>query len=128
LSFTALEEARMPPLDAKEFARDWIAAWNSHDLDAILFHYAENVTLTSPVVTKVMGDASGAVNGKEVLGKYFHRGLALFPNLRFKLIDVLQGLSSVVLYYENHLGTRTGEFMEFDADGKVLRVVANYSG
>jgi hypothetical protein len=118
----------MPPLDAKEFARDWVAAWNSHDLDAILFHYAQNVTLTSPVVTKVMGDASGAVNGKQALGKYFDQALALFPSLRFKLIDVLQGLSSVVLYYENHLGTRTGEFMEFDTDGKVVRVVANYSG
>ena len=38
------------------------------------------------------------------------------------------GISSVVLYYVNHKGTKTGEFMEFDGDRKVIRVVANYSG
>ena len=58
---------------------------------------------------------------------YFQRSLELFPELQFKLIEVMQGLSSVVLYYENQRGTRTGEFMEFDANGKVIRVVANYS-
>lgn len=38
------------------------------------------------------------------------------------------GLSSIVLYYVNQKSTKTGEFMEFDFDGKVIRVVANYSG
>ena len=42
--------------------------------------------------------------------------------------DLMWGLSSVVLYYTNQKGTRTGEFMELDAQAKVLRVVANYSG
>jgi hypothetical protein len=37
------------------------------------------------------------------------------------------GLNSMVLYYINQNGTKTGEFMEFDANGKVIRVVANYS-
>lgn len=32
-----------------------------------------------------------------------------------------------VLYYVNQKGTKSGEFMEFDASGKVIRVVANYS-
>ena len=39
----------------------------------------------------------------------------------------MQGLSSVVLCYENQSGTHSGEFMEFNAEGKVTRVVANYS-
>jgi hypothetical protein len=118
----------MPPqLDANEFAQHWVAAWNSHDLDGILSHYASNVVLTSPVVTKVIGEGSGTVNGQAALRNYFQKGLELFPNLQFKLLEVMQGLSSIVLYYENQRGTRTGEFMEFDADGKVLRVVANYS-
>jgi hypothetical protein len=114
-------------VDAKSFAQDWITAWNSHDLDAILSHYASDVVLTSPVVTKVMGEASGTVHCKPALRDYFRKGLDMFPNLRFTLLEVMQGLSSIVLYYENQRGTRTGEFMEFDADGKVVRVVANYS-
>ena len=115
------------PIDAKEFAADWIAAWNAHDLNQILSHYAKNVVLTSPVAARVLGDPAGVVTGSDALRNYFAKGLALFPNLRFTLIDVMQGLSSVVLYYENQAGTRTGEFMEFNADGKVTRVVANYS-
>jgi hypothetical protein len=114
-------------LDAKAFAEEWIAAWNAHDLERIVSHYAESVALTSPVVARVIGDASGTVSGKEALRRYFAIGLELFPNLQFKLIDVMQGLSSVVLYYENQRGTRTGEFMEFDSQVKVARVVANYS-
>jgi len=32
-----------------------------------------------------------------------------------------------VLYCTNQKGTHTAEFMEFSANGKVARVVANYS-
>ena len=39
----------------------------------------------------------------------------------------MQGLSSIVVYYKNQSDTRTGEFMEFDDECKVVRVVANYS-
>ena len=33
-----------PPL-RRTFPDEWIAAWNSHDLDAIMSHYADDVTL-----------------------------------------------------------------------------------
>jgi hypothetical protein len=38
------------------------------------------------------------------------------------------GLESVVLYYVNQRGSKTGEYMEIDPAGKVSKVVANYSG
>ena len=115
------------PLDAREFAREWVESWNAHDLERILSHYAAGVELNSPVAARLLGDGTGSVSGKDQLRGYFQKGLELFPELRFTLIDVLAGLSSVVLYYENQRGTRTGEFMEFDGEGKVIRVVANYS-
>jgi predicted ester cyclase len=68
------------------------------------------------------------VAGKEAVRSYFARGLEAYPNLTFELLDVMCGVSSVVLYYVNQKGTRTGEFMEFDANQKVFRVVANYTG
>src|SRR5262245_41320121 len=95
--------------EAKQFADDWIAAWNSHDLDAILSHYDESVVLTSPVAAGLLGDPSGTVRGKTALRDYFRRGLHTYPNLRFELLDVMFGLSSVVLCYENQKGTRTAE-------------------
>ena len=115
------------PVDAKEFAREWVESWNAHDLERILAHYAPQVELTSPVAARLTGNSSGTVCGKVELRAYFQKGLEFFPELRFTLVEVLAGLSSVVLYYENQRGTRTGEFMEFDSEGKVIRVVANYS-
>jgi predicted ester cyclase len=61
------------------------------------------------------------------LRAYFQRGLEAFPELHFHLEDVLWGVNSLLLYYTNQKGTRTGEFMDLSAIGKVGRVVANYS-
>jgi hypothetical protein len=112
--------------EARQFAQHWVLAWNSHDLDAIMAHYGWEVVLTSPVAAKLLNDESGTVAGKEALRGYFKRGLEAYPSLAFELLDVMWGLSSVVLYYVNQKGTKTGEFMEFDANQKVIRVVANY--
>jgi len=74
-----------------------------------------------------LNDRSGAVTGELALRNYFKRGLEAYPNLAFELLDVMWGLSSVILYYKNQNGTTTGEFMELDANLKVTKVVANYS-
>jgi len=116
----------MPSLAPSAFAHEWIAAWNSHDLDAILSHYADDVVLTSPVAARLLNDPSGTVRGKAALRSYFQRGIAAYPNLCFELLEVMSGLSSVVLVYLNQKGTKTAEFMEFDESGKVKRAVANY--
>ena len=114
--------------DAGTFANHWIAAWNAHDLEAILSHYDDAIELTSPVSAKLLGASGGKVVGKANLRVYFQRGLAAYPELHFHLEDVLWGVSSIVLYYVNQRGTRTAEFMELSANGKVVRVVANYNG
>jgi hypothetical protein len=113
---------------AHQFAQEWIAAWNAHDLDQIMAHYEEEVELISPVAAQLLGRSDGKVMGKSNLRAYFQKGLAAYPSLQFDLKDVLWGLGSVVLYYRNQRGTYTGEYMEISAQGKVSRVVANYSG
>jgi ketosteroid isomerase-like protein len=113
--------------EVRKFADDWIRAWNSHDLEAIMSHYAAEVVLTSPTAAKLLGDSSGTIKGKEAVRSYFARGLEAFPNLTFELLDVMWGISSVVLYYLNQKGTKTGEFMELDANRKISKVVANYN-
>ena len=113
---------------AKQFADDWLHAWNSHDLDAIMSHYAPGIVLISPVAAKLLNDPSGVVKGGLALRNYFKRGLEAYPNLTFEFLDVMWGLFSVVLYYKNQKGTTSGEFMELDANLKVTRVVANYNG
>jgi hypothetical protein len=113
--------------EVKGFARQWVAAWNSHDLDAIMSHYDVDVVLISPVAAKILDRPSGTVEGDAALRNYFKRGLELYPNLHFALLDVMCGLTSIVVLYENQKSTRTAEFMEFGKNGKIIRVVANYS-
>ena len=115
-----------PELNVEAFAQQWITAWNSHDLDAIMSHYDAGVVLISPAAAKILDDSSGTVEGKAALRSYFKRGLDLYPNLYFELLDVMHGLSSIVLCYKNQKGTKTAEFMEFK-NGQIIRVVANYS-
>ena len=112
----------------RELADHWVKAWNSHDMDRIMAHYDDEVVLISPVAAKMLGDPAGQVTGKAALRSYFERALAVYPNLRFDLVDVMWGLQSVVLYYTNQRGSKTGEYMEIGPSGKVSRVVANYSG
>ena len=114
--------------EAWKLANEWVAAWNAHDLDLIMAHYEDEVELTSPVAARLLGKPDGKVVGKANLRAYFARGLEAYPELQFRLEDVLWGLNSVVLYYTNQKGTRTAEFMEISAAGKVVRVVANYNG
>ena len=112
--------------EALKLAEHWVAAWNAHDLEAIMTHYADEVELTSPVAAQLLGTSDGKVSGKVSLRAYFQRGLEAYPDLHFQLADVLCGVCSVVLYYANQKGRRTAEFMELSAAGKVVRVVANY--
>jgi predicted ester cyclase len=113
--------------DAWNLANHWVAAWNAHDLDSIMTHYDDAIELTSPIAAQLLGTSEGKVVGKTNLRSYFQRGLEAYPELHFRLEDVLWGVNSVVLYYTNQKGTRTGEFIELSEAGKAVRVVANYS-
>lgn len=112
---------------AWKLANDWVAAWNAHDLDTIMAHYEETIELTSPVAARLLNLPDGTVTGKANERAYFQRGLEAYPELRFDLQEVFRGLHSVVLCYANQARTRTAEFMELSASGKVSRVVANYN-
>jgi predicted ester cyclase len=113
--------------EAWNLANHWVAAWNARDLELIMTHYEEAIELTSPIAAQLLGKPDGKIVGITDLRAYFQRGLEAYPELHFRLEDVLWGLNSVVLYYTNQKGTRTAEFMELSATGKVARVVANYS-
>src|SRR6266853_1810360 len=93
--------------EARKFASRWVAAWNSHDLEEIMSHYASDVVLVSPVAARIQNNPSGTVSGNDALRSYFKSGLEAYPNLKFELLDVMWGLSSVILYYVNQKSTRT---------------------
>lgn len=113
---------------ADEFAREWIEAWNSHDLERILSHYTDDFEMTSPVIVRVVGEASGTLRGKAAVGAYWRKALAANPKLHFELITTLRGVRSMVLYYRGARGL-SAEVFEFEHDdgGLVRRSFANYA-
>lgn len=114
----------MPP-DATAFDADWIDAWNRRDLEAILAHYAEEIEFQSPFALRLLDAKRGLVRGKASLRDYFQRGLARYPDLRFRRLGIFSGVESLTLWYESVEGTQAAEVMTFDAEGLVVRVQAH---
>jgi hypothetical protein len=111
---------------ARAFAEEWIAAWNSHDLELILTHYEEDVELRSPVAVKLL-QGDGRVRGKAALREYFELGLKAYPHLRFELVETLWGIETIVISYVNNVrGSKTAEVMLMSEAGKIRGVWANY--
>jgi len=110
-----------------EFAAEWLRDWNNHDLNAIMAHYDGDISFTSPLIKALGFDEKGVIMDKSILQDYFAAGLKKYPDLHFKLKQVLCGVSSVVLYYESIGGRLSAEFMELNVSGKVCRVVAHYA-
>jgi ketosteroid isomerase-like protein len=111
---------------AQATAHKWIEAFNNHDLETILSHYAESVELTSLLVTKVLGDPAGTVRGKQALRAYFARALAAAPDLKFELLDVFAGVNSVAVYLRSNVRGLQLEVMELDTDGRIARVLVHH--
>jgi ketosteroid isomerase-like protein len=105
--------------NAQDFAQDWIDSWNSHDLERILSHYADDFEMTSPFITLIANESSGTLKGKEQVGNYWQKSLEKFPDLHFELIDYLVSINSLIIYYISVQGRQAAEFLWFGEDGKV---------
>jgi hypothetical protein len=117
----------MTEAEAQDFAQEWIAAWNSHDLERILKHYAEDVEVTSPLAEVVLGPGRTTIKGKPAVREYWSAGLAKYPDLHFRLFRAYAGPRSVVLHYQGVQALMGAECLEFDAAGLVRRVLAHYA-
>jgi ketosteroid isomerase-like protein len=114
-------------MDPKKFAIEWIRSWNSHDLDDILSHYADDVEITSPMIKLATGIESSSLQGKDAIKDYWAKALNKIPDLHFELLEVTQGINSIALYYKSVMNKRSIEVMFFNDDGKVNKIFAHYS-
>ena len=49
---------------AQKFAREWVEAWNAHDLERVLSHYTHDFEMSSPFIAEFAGELSGTLKGK----------------------------------------------------------------
>jgi hypothetical protein len=109
------QHERMDQTEARAFAEQWAKDWNAHDVEALLAHFTDDVVFTSPVAIRVLG-GDGVIRGKEALRRYWSEGIRLIPDLRFEVLGVYVGISTVVINYRNQAGGVVSEVLTFDGD------------
>jgi len=111
---------------AERIAEDWIDAWNAHDLERIMTHYADAVVFTSPLIVRRTGREDGTIRSKSDLRDYFAASLTPGSRLRFELLAVFAGVSGITLHYRNHRAESVMETKVLDAAGKAVRVFVHH--
>ncbi len=111
-----------------EFAADWVAAWNAHDVERILSHYADDVEMSSPYVALVVGGGTDTVRGIDRLRDYWTRALVKRPLLHFDPLQIFAGVNSVALLYRSNVTNKNViETFIFDTSGRIAKAHAYYA-
>lgn len=113
--------------DSEAFAARWAAAWNARDIEAVLAHFAEDCTFTSPVARQLFG-GDGVIRGKATLRAYWTHALEKVPDLHFEVLGVHSGIDTVVIHYRNQRGNEVCEVLSFGPDGQVVLGHGTYRG
>lgn len=99
--------------DAITFSEQWVRAWNAHDLEAVLGHFDDRVTFTSPVAAELLPETAGVIEGKDALRAYWTLALRRIDDLRFVVENVYEGTDSIVINYRNQAGRLANEVLRF---------------
>jgi hypothetical protein len=86
---------------------------NSHDIERILAHYADDVVFQSPYVAHRFQYPAGEARGKEALRSYWGSGLQQQPDLKFSVEDVRLPVDTLVISYRNQHGHAVSEVLRF---------------
>jgi hypothetical protein len=116
----------LTPETARAFADRWYAAWNAHDIDAIMACYAPTISHSSPFIKRYNGTDDVALVGIAAVRDYFARALQRNPTLRFDPMHITVGLESVLLVYRRMSGDLAGEVFFLDDSGLIVRSVSHY--
>lgn len=112
---------------ANHFAAAWIEAWNKHNINEILSHYADDVQFYSPFIKLLKFNETGVITNKTDLKKYFEIGLNAYPDLHFQFHHCFTGINTLVIYYTSVNGRLAAEVFELNEEGKAVKVFCNYS-
>ena len=112
---------------ADELAAIHSAAWNAHDLERILGHYADDFTMSSPLIVQRGFDPSGTLRGKDAVRPYWRAGLDAAQDLHFTHEATFVGPSSIAILYTNQVGRRTVEVLIMDEARRVIAGMAHYA-
>ena len=103
-------------IDPETFATTWLAAWNAHDVEAVLHHFHEDAVFTSPFAARLFPESDGRLTGKPAIREYWTTALARVPDLHFALDTLFVGVDCLVIAYVNQKQVRVSEVLKFAGD------------
>jgi ketosteroid isomerase-like protein len=111
---------------ALEIAQEWLDAWNAHDPDRVVAHFADDVVVCSPLVARLRPGSNGVLCGKAEALAYYRDGLTVVPDLRFTLVEVCVGVDDVTIVYRNQRDAVVTEALTLGADHTAVAVRVSY--
>lgn len=82
--------------------RAWLAAFNAHNVDALVALYADDATHTSPKIRALHPDSGGKLVGKAALAAWWRDANRRLPNLRYEPTAIVADGERVIIEYVRH--------------------------
>ena len=100
----------------EHIAHAWFAAFNAHDLEALLTLYAEDAEHFSPKLLVRRPETGGRVKGKEELRAWWRDAFDRLPTLHYKVTSLTANDQRVFMEYTRQVAgeqdLRVGEVLE----------------
>jgi len=106
-----------------QIAHAWFAAFNTHDLEALLALYANDAEHFSPKLKMRRPGTEGWVRGKDALRDWWRDAFERLPSLRYEVMKLTADDEQVFMEYIRHVegedDLRVGEVLEV-RDGLIV--------
>ena len=107
----------------RSIANAWFAAFNAHDLEALLALYADDAEHYSPKLKIRQPATHGVIRGKTVLRHWWRDAFDRLPTLTYEVTKLTADTEQVFMEYIRHVegeeDLRVGEVLEI-RDGVIV--------
>lgn len=104
----------------EDIADQWFAAFNAHDLEALLSLYDDNARHYSPKLKVRRPETNGLVQGKDALRDWWQDAFDRLPSLHYKLNRLTANNSRVFMEYtrtvDGEENMEVAELLEIEND------------
>jgi ketosteroid isomerase-like protein len=83
-------------------ARRWFAAFNAHDLEALLSLYADDAQHYSPKLKLRQPETAGLIKGKDALRAWWRESFDRLPTLRYEPTKFIADDANVFMEYTRY--------------------------
>lgn len=103
----------------KQIALRWFAAFNAHDLEALLALYADDARHFSPKLKVRQPETKGLITGKNALCTWWGDAFDRLPTLQYEMVKLTADDEQVFMEYVRHVqgeeDLNVGEVLEIRA-------------